>query len=111
MKNQLTLRNCITLVAVLLSTTAIAQSGEESESTQQTQAIAIPVGSQGNNAQISVPSLGMNMSSVKANFGDPERTLGPIGNPPITTWIYPSYSVYFEGDIVIHSVIEHKTPQ
>lgn len=111
MKNKLTLRNYIVFIAVLLSANVSAQENEDVELTQDTNTIAIPVGTQGNQSHIAVPSLGMNMNAVRSGFGDPERTLGPVGSPPITTWIYPSFSVYFERDIVIHSVIEHKSPQ
>jgi hypothetical protein len=28
-----------------------------------------------------------------------------VGAPPITRWDYPNFSVFFEGDRVIHAVV------
>ena len=67
--------------------------------------ITIPVGSQ---ADISdKPTLGMTMDSVKHQFGEPKKTSGPTGEPPITRWDYEQFSVYFEFDTVLHSVSRH----
>ena len=29
---------------------------------------------------------------------------GPVGEPPITEWVYGSFRVYFEHEIVLHSI-------
>ena len=29
-----------------------------------------------------------------------------VGNPPITRWEYPSFVVFFENNIVLHSVVK-----
>lgn len=50
------------------------------------------------------PARGMRMQAVRAAYGQPERTLGPVGDPPITQWVYPAFVVYFDGEHVIHSV-------
>ena len=51
------------------------------------------------------PRSGSSMDAVRAGYGDPQATKGPIGDPPITRWIYPDYTVYFEYDRVIEVVV------
>lgn len=53
---------------------------------------------------VKVPQRGLTMKQVKARFGKPEQIKGPVGDPPITRWVYPKYVVYFERQYVIHSV-------
>ena len=50
------------------------------------------------------PTRGTSMQSVEATFGPPSSQHAAIGEPPITRWDYPGFSVYFEHEIVIHSV-------
>lgn len=50
------------------------------------------------------PARGVTMASVERTFGAPTRREGPVGDPPITRWDYPDFSVYFEHDRVIHAV-------
>ena len=54
------------------------------------------------------PRHGMTMERVRGRFGEPEKVLGPVGEPPITRWVYPEYTVYFENDLVLHTVINRK---
>lgn len=53
------------------------------------------------------PEAGMDRQSVKQRFGEPVEVYAPVGDPPITRWGYPGYSVYFEYDRVITTVIHH----
>ncbi len=53
------------------------------------------------------PKAGMRMDAVRRRFGKPKRVIAPVGKPPITRWVYDKYTVYFEGDRVIHSVVHH----
>ncbi|MBN1239982.1 MAG: hypothetical protein JXB36_15880 [Gammaproteobacteria bacterium] len=50
------------------------------------------------------PARGMTMTRVEAAFGAPTSRRAAIGDPPITRWDYPGFSVYFEYDHVIHAV-------
>ncbi len=50
------------------------------------------------------PAPGMLMKSVEKRFGAPTNRHPTVGKPPITRWDYPGFSVFFEGDRVIHSV-------
>jgi len=54
---------------------------------------------------IQTPHKGVNMASVRQQYGDPISEGGTIGDPPITRWEYDGFSVYFEHDRVLHSVI------
>lgn len=50
------------------------------------------------------PTRGMSMEKVEATFGAPTRRVPAVGDPPITRWEYPGFVVYFEHNLVIHSV-------
>ena len=55
-------------------------------------------------AAVETPQRGMRMSAVEARFGAPRDRGNAVGNPPITRWEYDGFTVYFENDIVLHSV-------
>jgi len=55
---------------------------------------------------IQSPHTGMNMATVRQQYGDPAFEERPVGDPPITRWDYDGFSVYFEHDLVLHSVIQ-----
>jgi len=52
------------------------------------------------------PSRGMSMDKVEAAFGAPSNRVAAVGNPPITRWEYPGFVVFFENNIVLHSVVK-----
>jgi hypothetical protein len=52
------------------------------------------------------PGRGMSMDRVAATFGEPASRHAAVGEPPITRWDYPGFSVYFEHQHVIHSVVQ-----
>ena len=56
---------------------------------------------------ITLPGRGMTMEQVKARFGLPREKNAAVGTPPISTWVYQSFTVYFENRYVIHAVF-HK---
>ena len=51
-----------------------------------------------------LPRRGSNMDQVLQNFGEPIRRINPVGEPPITEWDYGDFRVYFEYQIVLHTV-------
>jgi len=51
------------------------------------------------------PERGSTMVTVERKFGAPVTRHPTVGAPPITRWDYPSFSVFFEGDRVIHAVV------
>lgn len=54
--------------------------------------------------QTNRPARGMSMDKVEATYGAPSERLPAIGQPPITRWKYPGFEVYFEHQLVIHTV-------
>ncbi len=54
------------------------------------------------------PTRGMNMDQVKRQYGEPSVAHPWIGDPPITRWDYPEYSVFFEYRNVLTSVVHKK---
>jgi len=79
------------LVAGVISLT-IAPSALRAEN------IALPTNSQ--QGSISKPRKGISKNKVQSR---------PNGDPAIYYWEYPEYTVYFEGNIVIHSVSKNKS--
>ncbi len=51
-----------------------------------------------------LPRRGIRMEAVLAEFGEPDERYGPVGEPPITEWVYGTFRVYFEHDLVLHSI-------
>ncbi len=51
------------------------------------------------------PKSGMTMTAVESTYGAPAQRHATVGQPPITRWDYPNFSVYFENDRVIHAVV------
>jgi len=49
----------------------------------------------------------MNMANVEHIFGTPIQKYDAVGKPPITRWDYADYVVYFEYNIVLHTVIKN----
>lgn len=64
------------------------------------------IGAPSNNSMIKTPDRGMTMEQVTEEFGKPSSVLQPVGDPPITRWIYPEFTVHFENQYVIHAVIK-----
>jgi len=50
------------------------------------------------------PVRGMSMEKVEATYGTPSSRVPAIGQPPISRWEYPGFTVYFEHQFVIHTV-------
>lgn len=62
-----------------------------------------------------VPRNGLTMGQVEASYGAPIEKLSPVAgykpaHPAITRWRYPGYTVYFENQRVISSVLNSSTP-
>lgn len=56
--------------------------------------------------EAALPRRGSLMTQVEAQFGAPSEKREAVGNPPITRWVYPAFTVYFEHDHVVHSVLK-----
>ncbi|PLX62521.1 MAG: hypothetical protein C0630_06575 [Sedimenticola selenatireducens] len=51
------------------------------------------------------PRTGQSMNSVRAQFGAPAQELPWVGEPPISRWVYTDFTVYFENEYVINTVV------
>ncbi len=71
------------------------------------ESVVIPLGQQGD-ASVETPPKGTNKTQVEAVYGEPLAKHGPTGEPPIYYWEYPDYTVYFEGDFVLHTVLKQR---
>ncbi len=55
--------------------------------------------------KMSLPENGLTKADVEARFGTPTAKRDAIGDPPISRWDYQDYSVYFEYDLVLSTVL------
>ncbi|WP_227545860.1 phosphodiesterase [Marinobacter fonticola] len=55
---------------------------------------------------VSLPRHGQTQDQVRTSFGQPQGIKGPVGQPPITQWLYNDFVVYFEYDHVVHAVMK-----
>jgi hypothetical protein len=92
----------IAIASVLIAIGMSLASGATAEQ------IKVPIGQQATSQPVKMPSKGMSQSAVKATFGDPIETTPAKGQPPISSWKYSDFVVYFEYDQVIHSVAVFK---
>ena len=51
------------------------------------------------------PNRGVSMDQVRNRFGEPQQELPWVGEPPISRWVYQDFTVYFEHEHVINSVV------
>lgn len=69
--------------------------------------VAVPVMNQADRSTAqNLPQNGQTQDAVRARLGAPQNITGPVGDPPISTWEYPEFIVYFEGQNVIHTVLK-----
>ena len=55
--------------------------------------------------RMELPKNGQDKVTVEAKFGTPLEKLPAVGDPPISSWKYDTYSVYFEHDLVLFTVL------
>jgi hypothetical protein len=97
------MKKCIfTLLACIsLLTTSLSQSEVISIADPTYQVANTPEG-------VLRPTQGMSMTIVGQKFGQPQQKISAIGIPPISRWIYHDFEVFFENNLVIHSVVPHQ---
>lgn len=90
----------LTLLATLSSPITLVHS----------ESLAMPKSESQNSSARSIakPEKGMSKAQVASAFGEPDSKHGPTGEPAIYFWEYPSFTVYFEADYVIHAVSKHR---
>lgn len=47
---------------------------------------------------------GLTQQAVLTRFGEPKERLAPVGHPPISRWVYDTFTVYFEYTTALHAV-------
>jgi hypothetical protein len=52
------------------------------------------------------PMRGTTQAQVEAKYGSPVSKKAAVGDPPISSWEYQGFTVYFEYDRVIHAVLK-----
>jgi hypothetical protein len=55
-----------------------------------------------------MPPRGMTKNQIRARYGEPLKQSPTVGRPPISSWDYADYTVYFEYDRVLHAVVRHE---
>lgn len=59
-----------------------------------------------------LPERGQSQSGVRSRHGEPVQRHPTVGDPPITRWDYNDFSVVFEGEFVLHSIVHgEQTPR
>ncbi len=53
------------------------------------------------------PVRGQTRATVREMFGEPGSSKQAVGRPPISSWKYSEFTVYFENDLVITAVAEN----
>ncbi len=103
--------NCLSLpTKTLLFLTCViavvsAQANEPAEMITTHEPIMIPLIEKNMNSSIRMPLRGDSQRMVKKEFGAPFQMHKPKGTPPISRWDFEEFSVYFESNIVIHTVL------
>ena len=75
--------------------------------TAQADVLRIPISHQGHTS-IKMPVHGDQQTQVIQQFGEPRKRYPSVGQPPISRWDYPGFSVYFEHSTVVNSVQIHQ---
>ena len=91
-----------TLTLLLASLTCVAAGSEEVALPANRTETAAPSGTA---TTVTTPARGASMAQVEAQSGAPTERHAAIGNPPISRWDYPGFSVFFEHQHVVHSVV------
>jgi len=55
--------------------------------------------------RMELPKNGQSKTDIEATFGAPAEKQSAVGDPPISSWKYDKYSVYFEYDLVLFTVL------
>ena len=55
--------------------------------------------------RMELPKNGQSKADIESKFGTPLKKRTAVGDPPISSWKYGSYSVYFEYDLVLSTVL------
>lgn len=70
--------------------------------------MSVPLGQDREAWSGKIPNRGITKNQVQEKFGAPMDKQGPTGQPPIYYWEYSDFTVYFESEHVIHTVIKNR---
>ena len=71
--------------------------------------VRVPVGEQASaQPAVDMPTRGMTKERVRGLFGEPQEEIPGKGQPPIMRWKYQEFTVYFDGNVVLHCVRNFK---
>lgn len=101
MKRTLAIAPLFTSLAAIFALCSFATQAEQ---------VRLPIGHQSQSWDGELPLRGSTKTQVESQFGNPQSSEGPTGEPPIYFWEYPDFTVYFEADHVIHSVVKKRGP-
>ncbi len=90
--------------SILITLTSIFLFGAAATAVAET--LEVPVGSQSRAGIGQIPLNGQMKQDVINLIGNPAAQRGPVGDPPITAWDYGTFVVYFEYDVVLHTVVK-----
>lgn len=95
----------VALAALSLGTALLVMTGFATPAAAEV--IRVPVGQQAPEKRgLEVPRRGTTKAQVERRFGAPLAQRPAVGNPPISSWDYENYRVYFERDLVLHTVLK-----
>ncbi len=92
----------VTAISLSMATTLQAETLEMPTESAAPAATPAPAAS---SYTVTLPGRGMTMTQVEEKFGPPLQKMPEVGDPPIIRWIYPNYTVYFEYQFVINSIM------
>jgi len=92
------------LLVAFLANPSLAQQTMTTE--VESESINMPLSGKQFNGNADKPTRGMSMDKVRSLYGEPQKQHPAKGKPPITRWDYSQFSVYFESNSVIHSVLK-----
>jgi hypothetical protein len=95
----MTSRRELRTVALILGVAALGSSAVRAETVVVDDQVTV------RESNVERPGRGMTMKTVEAKYGAPQQRHPAVGQPPITRWDYPSFSVFFEHEYVIHAVL------
>lgn len=78
----------------------------EQQTLVEEQEIIIPLSEKITQTPAARPVRGQSKRKIKSLFGEPDMQHEAKGKPPIERWDYNEFSVYFESNVVIHTVIK-----
>lgn len=107
--------SALRIAATILACTVAAHAALAQETTQTRKDVLLIERVHAEQAA-TLPARGQRMAAVRVSFGEPQQALAAVGGssaqrPPITRWVYPQFTVYFENDHVVNAVLNKASPQ